>query len=343
MNIQARGKNLASLTVLSLLIISLTSICTSATATSKSFKVYHSLGQNKPFLPRGTITFSTGGGVEDETSVNDDNSITATVENEQNCLGENALQDIDDLVSNNGFYRIKVVDEENGSQSVLASVLGCEVKRANFREEISLSMSQTGQLLSVSYTPLVSPLAAKCSELQPFNDESNRDREYAFQTLISYTTNTPGMNLPKILPKMRPPPGLKAIKYKRNPNVNTSNSNNPMNDNADGSGSGNGNGNDNKNYRNKFQSEEEDEKKKQQESQSFLRKYWYIILPVTIMTFLGGEEPPQPQGQQGQQRQGQQSNGGSVAAAAAGGGAAMAGGASSGSGGAVRQRRGKRG
>ena len=100
-----------------------------ATGTSKTFKIYHSLGQSKPFIPRGTITISTS---------NNEGTIT-TIENDQSCLGPNALKDMDDLVSEDGFYRIKVVDEvgssfDSGSEkSVLASVPGCEVRRANFR------------------------------------------------------------------------------------------------------------------------------------------------------------------------------------------------------------------
>ena len=87
------------------------------------------MGQSKPFIPRGTITISTS---------NNEGTIT-TIENDQSCLGPNALKDMDDLVSEDGFYRIKVVDEvgssfDSGSEkSVLASVPGCEVRRANFR------------------------------------------------------------------------------------------------------------------------------------------------------------------------------------------------------------------
>merc|ERR1712038_1583982 len=102
-------------------------------------------------------------------------------------------------------------------------------RRANFREEIELSLSQTGSLQSLSYTPLVSPLAAQCDELQPL---TSNNREYTFQTLVSYSTSTPGMTLPKILPKMRPPPGLNVIKLKRNPQPSSpsSNTNNNKNE-----------------------------------------------------------------------------------------------------------------
>mmetsp|Transcript_19575 Transcript_19575/g.24689 ORF Transcript_19575/g.24689 Transcript_19575/m.24689 type:complete len:343 (+) Transcript_19575:176-1204(+) len=300
---------------------------TTTTATAqKTFKIYHSLGQSKPFIPRGTIILSTSDGVS-----SGDGEVTTTIENDQDCLGPNALQDMDDLVSEDGFYRIKIVDEQGASvdsgreRSILASVPGCEVRRANFREQIELSLSQTGSLLSMSYTPLVSPLAAKCEELSPL---SSNDREYTFQTLLSYSTSTPGMTLPKILPKMRPPPGLNVIKQKRNPQSSSSPDNTNNNNNGQKPG---------------LYLDDEEEKKKQQENQSFLRKYWYIILPTVIMLFLGGEEPPPPQ--QPQQQQQRQRPGGATAPAG-GGGATMPASGSGGGGGAsgnTRQRRGKRG
>lgn len=104
-----------------------------AITAQKTFKIYHSLGQTKPFLPRGTITFSTESNVDADAGTDSNVNINTVVENDESCLGENALQDMDELVSEGGFYRIKIVDEENNGKSVLASVPGCEVKRANFR------------------------------------------------------------------------------------------------------------------------------------------------------------------------------------------------------------------
>lgn len=90
----------------------------------KTFQVYHSLGQTRPFVPRGTIKFT----VEKE-------GLVSTIENDHSCLGGSALEEMDALVSEGGYYRIKIVDEEgNGSGgSVMASVPGCEVRRSNFR------------------------------------------------------------------------------------------------------------------------------------------------------------------------------------------------------------------
>ena len=42
------------------------------------------------------------------------------------------FEEMDAVVSSGGFYKVKVVDEESGASS-LASVPGCDVRRANFR------------------------------------------------------------------------------------------------------------------------------------------------------------------------------------------------------------------
>ncbi len=201
----------------------------------------------------------------------------------------------------------------------------CVTLKTNYREDIGLSMSQTGSLLSVSYIPLVSPLAAECHELEPM---ATSNREYKFKTNIFYTTSTPGMTLPKILPKMRPPHGFNAIKINRSAPSKT----------ATAEGGGNTNNNE-QNYggANRFHAEEDEERRNQEEPQSFLRKYWYIILPLSIFTFLGSDEETTKRMEQMQQQQQQQPQQGQS------GGNATAVGTNAKSGNAPKQRRGKRG
>ena len=63
----------------------------------------------------------------------------------------------------------------------------------------------------------------------------------------------------------------------------------------------------------------------------FIRRYWYILLPLFLSNFIGAEPPPEQQQGEGQgQAQGQQ-GGGTAAPTASPGGAAP------------KQRRGKRG
>jgi len=276
----------------------------------KSFKVYHSLSPKSEFTPRGSIQFATAA----------DGSLESSMQHEESCLaGEDISNDMAALIASNGFYRVKIVDEQSGT-SALASVPACEVRRSNFREEIGLSIGNTGSLISVSYKPVVSPLAASCHELPLMQDSA---KELEFKSLITYSVASQGMPIPLIMPQQRPPPGYGWIKRIVNKSLNGA----PGTEN-DGASDAPG-----------FNPEKLGQEP--QTSYSFLRKYWYIILPVSIMMLAGGEEAPAPQG--GGRPQGSAGGGGPAGAAAATIGASMGGGKSVGGGGKPRQRRGKRG
>ena len=169
-------------------------------------------------------------------------------------------------------------------------------------------MGNTGSIISLSYKPLVSPLAPQCHDLKPLT-ELSKEREYTFTSSISYSTQTPGMTIPVVLPKSRPPPGYQWIKRFKKTEPGASGA-----EDTDGG---------------TFDPDGESPR----DNQSFFRKYWYIILPLTIMTFIAPEEPPQ--GEQGQ---------GGASGNARAGGAGMAAGAGTATAPVgVKQRRGKRG
>ena len=97
----------------------------------KTFQIYHSYTNNNEFKPRGTIQL-----IKEE-----DGSVTASVQNEDeegsgsgsgSFLNDATFEGIDALVSSGGYYKLKIVDEESGASS-MASVSGCDVRRANFR------------------------------------------------------------------------------------------------------------------------------------------------------------------------------------------------------------------
>jgi len=220
-------------------------------------------------------------------------------------------EDIYDLMGSNQFYRIKAVDEESGEE-VMTSVRACLLKKANYREMINLVLSPTADLISIDYTPLLSPLLTKapCSSLIPQkeeNENNTKDEEkqpLEFQTnSITYTSSQTAYTIPIILTpsitgKISTPPGLKRIEISREEmkrrqmhreearptdmasdslfGENPNDPNNPNNPNG--------------------------------QKQSFLMKYWYIILPMLIFSMFTTEEPPpqeaagqgQGQGQQGQ-------------------------------------------
>ena len=129
------------------------------------------------------------------------------------------------------------------------------------REEITLSLGQSGTLLSVSVTPLISPLAPPCEAM-----DANPEKKISFQTSVALSSSQKGMSVPLVLPSVRPPPGYTW--FPRSPG----NKVNPV-----------------------IQEQEDNSNQ-----QSFLRKYWYIILPLVISSLLGGveEEPPRQTQQQ---------------------------------------------
>ena len=100
--------------------------------------------------------------------------------------------------------------------AVMTTVPACNVRRANFRDEFMFTFSRSSHdsILSMSYAPLVSPLAPKvCDEeslqlMKPI-DETNGAR---FESKVSEaTTDIPGMVLKQVLPKVKPPPGMTFI------------------------------------------------------------------------------------------------------------------------------------
>ena len=176
------------------------------------------------------------------------------------------------------------------------------------REEIALTLGNTGSIVSLSFKPLVSPLAAPCHEQNPLVETKN-EKGYKFRTSVSFSTAKPALTIPAVLPSTNPPPGYDWIKRTKKTTTNERDSgDNSQGPDAQGTG---------------FDPEAE-AAQQATANQSFLRKYWYIILPVVLMSLTSGEEPSQ--------------QGGAASAGAAAAGAAAAS-ASSGS----RQRRGKRG
>mmetsp|Transcript_16271 Transcript_16271/g.25312 ORF Transcript_16271/g.25312 Transcript_16271/m.25312 type:complete len:267 (-) Transcript_16271:1193-1993(-) len=255
------------------LLLGLSSVAKGA---KKTLSLYHAVNGGD-FVKRGIVTLE----------ATKEKGIKAEVQNEIQLDSAS----IDAMVET-GLYQLKVVDDKTG-QSVLASVPACQVRRANFRDEIILTLSNKASVLSVAYTPLVSPLAAPCGEL-PAVDNAE------FNSVIEYETATPGMTVPLVLPTTKPPPGLKWFPRK---------SSDPSRPNVDMGD--------------------------QPDNQSFMRKYWYILLPLFIIGITTGEDP-QSQQQPGQQGQPTASAGASASTQAPPAVAAPPGGSG------ARQRRGKR-
>ena len=298
-------------------------------ASSKSYHVYHKLGDSSTMTSRGRITIAPS----DEVSV----GLVAKFHPDNSAHLD--IGSFDAMVKKSALYTIIIMEDEaddppsvasypppRGSHFVSASVPGCSVRRSNLREEISLSISPTGNLMSVSYRPIISPLAPKtCHQLKPLsekpetvfgklrmeNDGMVHNNSMPFKTTVSFDSHAPMMVVPAILTQQRPPPGLKW--YRRNAKNNPS----PLLGGAKQEGGGGIPGVD-------------DESPSGWRS-SFLYKYWYIILPMVIVGLFGGAD----EGDVVSNQQNPQQSSGAAASAAVG--AVAAGAAAQGT-----QRRGKR-
>jgi hypothetical protein len=122
----------------------------------------------------------------------------------------------------------------------------------------------------MSYVPLVSPLAPTCQDM---TDRPTSDT--AFDSKISFEITTPGMKLKTVLPPMtKPPPGLKFFAKAK---VNA----------AAGQAGGPG-----------------AEPEAFPGPMGFLKRYWYIIVPLLLMNLFApqppAEEKPAVNGESGQ-------------------------------------------
>jgi hypothetical protein len=253
-------------------------------AETKSWTLYHSLN-GQEFSPRGVVEWSIDGQELDYKVVNNADAIST--ESVQAMLEY-------------GWYQVKLQASDNQDDFVLATVPACNLLRGNLRDEFHLTMSRVdnNRILSLSYQPLVSPLAPKTCE------DISIPSTLKFESKLELVLDTPSMTLKTVLPTSKPPPGL-AFKANRKGS-------------AGGAGPGAGPGGDPTTA----------EPEPITGPTSFIRRYWYVLLPLFLANFVGGAASPE---------------GGEGAGAAAAGGAAVAGAAAAASSGSPvkKVRRGK--
>lgn len=243
-----------------------------STHASKSWTLLHSFDSGKTFSERGVLTLA----------LSDEGALEFDLKNNENCVADTPLS------SSKHLYQLKI---KYGDSEVFTSVPACQVRRANFRDELVVVLNGQAEPVSLDYQPLVSPLAPSCEEL----DEKHTITEFT-TTKVSYETANLGMAIPSLLPETKPPVGLKFFSKPGSKDGPV-----PPEDSPSG-------------------------------PQGFLTKYWYIVLPMVLMSLFGGEAPPEEDG-------GEQQKGGAQPAVATN----PAAGASAAGGSGVRQRRGKKG
>jgi hypothetical protein len=250
-----------------------------ASSTSKSYHLYQLLGNEAKPTPRGQITLAPSD------TESDSGSLLAIFHPSKSAQLD--VTAFDRMVESGALYTLIVSEDPSlttSNHQVSASVPGCSVRRSNLREEITLSISPTGKLMSVSYRPLISPLAAKtCDNLTPLSDKPEvifgRDKDEGenlmpFKTNVGFESHKPMMEIPTVLPQSRPPPGLNW--YRKNSKNNPLGSEGPP----------------------QFGEEEQPQGIQSTMMYRMLTRYWYIVLPLFIMGLFGGveEEPPSGQG-----------------------------------------------
>lgn len=184
----------------------------------KSYRLYHTLGHGSKLTPRGKITIAPS---HDESSTGS-GGLVATFYPDDTQLDVAAF---DQMVENHALYTLVIVEEGKDEKSppsqppsnnhyVSASVPGCSVRRSNLREEITLSVNPTGKLMSVSYRPLISPLAPKtCEKLKTLSEKPEvifgrmgendgdlaKEKLMPFKTTVAFESHKPMMAIPTLL------------------------------------------------------------------------------------------------------------------------------------------------
>jgi hypothetical protein len=290
--------------LLGLLVATLTvsSTCSSAILT-KSWTLYHAVvvtAEEDPvvFVPRGRIHMAL------PTAGTADTLVQMTVDNTETV----AADMMQSLLRTGAWYQLKLVPDDDTavSSSIVTSVPACHVRRANLRDEFVVTVNHDADIINMAYMPLVSPLAP--STCDSYSDNSNESAATAeFSSKISLETATPGMHLRTVLPEYQPPTGMTLLYGNKMGGDGTN-------------GSPNNNNNKDNNTPPVW---------------GFVRKYWYIILPLILAQFLTGpESATRPAGS---------AAGTATAAPPGSGGTPIAAAAAPETAGAPRRRRGKRG
>lgn len=135
-----------------------------------------------------------------------------------------------------GLYRLRAQRGDASAPVIMTSVRLCDVVRAGYRENITLTLDVEGRLLGLEYTPRMSLLSpTTCLAMKSPLDQVNRNSDgkkkdaaadagpAAFSTLIKAAVDQAGQSVPVVAPGQRPP--MIQIRYdeqERQPEVQKS-------------------------------------------------------------------------------------------------------------------------
>ena len=268
-------------------------ILLSTTVRAVQWTIYHSYNGGESYSRRGTLEWK--GEAEGLVVTNDE--LTPELARE---------------ILSSPWYKVKIETTTAATEGefVLATVPSCHLRRANFKDEFSLTFPRMGSddrvITSLAYIPLVSPLAPKsCDDYEPDQLVPTEKTALQWNSKVTATLDTPGMTVRSVLPTMKAPPGLSWT---------TSNKGAP----AGSSGTSGG------------ERGTRPDGEQPTDERPFYMKYWYVLLPLVLAQFMPGPEAPK-QSMPAAAEQGGGGEGGPAAVSAVG------------EGGTAPKRRGKRG
>jgi hypothetical protein len=207
-------KFLALLTLLFGFVTCETQLSSKGAATnSKTYTLFHDLDGSGEFIPRSLITVSSSDDDSDSMVIRDSETSPTKNGGAISIMIENVGDQCVNMTSfGTGLCRLKLVDDVG--HEAISAVSFCSMRRSlnlvkyYFREKLEIMVTSTGDLLSFSMTPLISPLAPPCAELvkQPLSQGAS-DVCFTFNTQVTVEGATTATSVPLVLPASRPPPG----------------------------------------------------------------------------------------------------------------------------------------
>lgn len=193
-----------------------------------TYKLQHAFGLTAAFQDRGNIEVLVDSGALTLIPPPDDQPV---------LVPEGSLDEIarEMRQPDGGLYRLRAQRSDASAPVIMTSVRLCDIVRAGFWENITLTLDVGGRLLGLEYTPRMSRLSpTTCLAMKSPLDQVNRNSDgkkkeaadagpAAFSTLIKAAVDQAGQSVPVVVPGQRPP--MIQIRYdeqERQPEVQKS-------------------------------------------------------------------------------------------------------------------------
>jgi len=183
-----------------------------------TYKLQHAFGITGAFQDRGSVEVLVDSGAL---------TLIPPPEEQRVLVPEASLDEIAREMKgfNGGMYRLRAQESDGvSSPVVMTSVHLCDVVRAGFRENITLTLDVEGRLIGLEYTPRMSRLSpSTCKNIKhpldqyharvaeevgrrtPGDKEDSVSSPPAFMTWVKASVDDSGKSVPVLVPGQRPP------------------------------------------------------------------------------------------------------------------------------------------